>query len=280
MVLLKLSEPLTAKIHTLRDLDNKIDFARSTIQLQIIFALIMSRKPLTPTRISEIIEERRKAVLDALRKLELKGIVARAGTLGGETLYTLSESGKEYADKLLAVLGVSGNLKANFDRNEVSNRTVIIKRLTEAQYLYNAIVFLANSPGMKLDLKKLSELMGLSQDRAKSYLDVFSRPPIRIFRRVGRRGEGVHYKLEEEGLAVYKRTPAYQLIKNSVLERTRVKLRIRLGAKANRKILMPALTVCFSTITMLFSILENQLMVGALSSALLFLLCLASLFLP
>ncbi len=278
--MLKLSAPLTAKIHVLRDLDNKIDFARSTVQLHIIFALMMSQKPLTPTRIAEIIEERRKAVLDALRKLELKGIVARAGTLGGETLYTLSKSGKEYADRLLSVLGVSGNLRVDSERNEISNRAIIIKRLTEAQYLYNAIVLLANSPEMKLELKKLSELMGLSPDRAKSYLDMFSRPPIRVFRRVGRRGEGVHYKLEEKGLAIYKRIPAYQLIKNSILERTRVKLRIRLGAKADRRTIMPILTACFSSMVILVSLLKDQLMDGALSSVLFFLLCLASLFLP
>ncbi len=278
--MLRLSEPLTAKIRLLRDLDSKIDFARSTIQLHIVFALVMSREPLTPTRIAELLEERRKAVLDALRKLELKGIIVRKGARGGENLYALSEEGKRYAERLLSFLGIGKSLKIDTSETDSSGRAVIVKKLTEAHHIYKAVVFLANAPGMKLSLRKLSELMGLSPERAKSYLDVFSRPPIRIFRRIGGRGEGVYYKLEEKGLALYKRLPDYQVLKNSMLERIRLKTMLILGRRISRGLLVPALA---SLVAMTFTAslyLGGHLVLGVVSLLLLFFLCMASLILP
>ncbi len=246
--MLSLSTPIKVKLSLLRDLDHKVDFARSTLQLQILFALLVSSKPLTPTEISRILEARRKAVLDALRKLELKKLVRKAGLVGTEHLYELGEEGKDYANKLMSILGVNGSkIKSEVSGSGDSIREAILRRIVEAHHIYNAIIILANSENNMLKLSKLAELMGLSSERAKSYLDLFSRPPYRVFRRVRVNGE-LYYRLEDKGLYVYKRTPFYCKVKSSFVDKHRIKLKVLLGKWSERTRIIP-ITLALASIT-------------------------------
>ena len=276
--MLSLSTPIKAKLSILRDLDHKVDFARSTLQLQILFALLVSSKPLTPTEISRLLEVRRKAVLDALRKLEIKKLVKKTGSVGMEYLYELGEEGRDYADKLMSILGINGStIKSEISSAMDSIREALLRRIVESHHIYNAIVMLANSENNMLKLSKLAELMGLSTERAKSYLDLFSRPPYRVFRRVRVNGE-LYYKLEDKGLYIYKRTPVYCKTKNSFIYRCRLKLKLLLGRWGERAKIIPialaiasaaSIAVALFNVYLAFAIAVSSMITISLASILL-----------
>lgn len=208
--------PALERLRLLQRLDSMIDFSRAALQLEIVFALIFSTRPLTPTDLVMALEERRKAILDALRKLEAKGLVVKAGERAGEYLYTLGERGRQYAEDLKKLLGL---VEEQVDtrivaRMSVPRRLQLMQDLVKAHHVYKAIVILAQAPRRTLRLEKLAKEMGLSPDRARSYLDLFSKPPHRLFRKIVVPGGGTHYRLEEEGLKLYRRTPHQRLEKN------------------------------------------------------------------
>ncbi len=208
--------PALERLRLLQRLDSMIDFSRAALQLEIVFALIFSTRPLTPTDLVMALEERRKAILDALRKLEAKGLVVKAGEKAGEYLYTLGERGRQYAEDLKKLLGL---VEEQVDtrivaRMSVPRRLQLMQDLVKAHHVYKAIVILAQAPRRTLRLEKLAKEMGLSPDRARSYLDLFSKPPHRLFRKIVVPGGGTHYRLEEEGLKLYRRTPHQRLEKN------------------------------------------------------------------
>lgn len=210
--------PALERLRLLQRLDSMIDFSRAALQLEIVFALIFSPRPLTPTDLVITLGERRKAILDALRKLETKGLVVKAGERAGEHLYTLGEKGRQYAEDLKKLLGlVEGQVDTRIvARMSVPRRLQLMQDLVKAHHVYKAIVILARAPRRTLRLEKLAREMGLSPDRARSYLDLFSRPPHRLFRKIVVPGGGTHYRLEEEGLKLYRRTPHQRLEKSRV----------------------------------------------------------------
>jgi len=208
-----LDAPLGAarqRLMLLRELDETIDFAKSVIQLDAVLALYHAEGGLTLDALCERIGERRKAVLDALRKLEMKGLVAREAR-GGDVVLKLSEKGLDYARKLVEFLSPAPDtMKRQPDFDAKLRRSFLIDGLVEAHYLYRAIVALGSSESRVLSLEELAKAMGLSPERAKSYLDVFCLPPKRVFRRIQKPGRGTFYKLEDEGLKIYYKLPDYR----------------------------------------------------------------------
>ena len=55
-------EPVRNGIRKLREIDSRIDFARSQLQLDIVLELAFARKPLSADEISRLIGYRKKAV--------------------------------------------------------------------------------------------------------------------------------------------------------------------------------------------------------------------------
>ena len=207
------------RLRLLQRLDSMIDFSRAILQLEIVFALIFSPRSLTPTDFVILLEERRKAILEALRKLEAKGLVVKVGERAGEYLYSLGEKGKQYAEDLKKLLGLTDEVAVDsrvVARMSVPRRLQLVQDLVKAHHVYKAIVILAQAPRRTLRLEKLAREMGLSPDRARSYLDLFSKPPHRLFRKIVAPGGGTHYRLEEEGLKLYRRTPHQRLERNRV----------------------------------------------------------------
>jgi DNA-binding MarR family transcriptional regulator len=241
--IVKLSPPVLRRLRLLQELDDKIDFARSTIQLRIVMAFISGKDSYTPSELVNVIDERRKAIIDALRKLESKGIVEREKD---SYSFRLSEKGREYTKRLLALLGITKEqLTTRFSENGPLPRQIVLASMNEALYIHRAIVALANQRTGKLSLKELASVMGLSRDRAKSYLDLYSRPPYRVFRRITHPTRGTYYKLEKYGYTIYYRTIEYSKAKRSRLFRLALKIRtmVSLGPIPNREILLTATTV-------------------------------------
>ena len=248
-----LTKKALRKLTLLKQLDNTIDFSRSAIQLEIVMALTAAGHPLTATALSEKLGERRKAILDALRKLENKGIVEKR--LGPREIeYTLSKGGREYALKLLAVLGDEGS-RGEEDQGAshatIARKELVAGSLLESRYLYKAILYLAHAPGHTLSLKTLARLMNLSPERAKSYLDLFSLPPNRIFRRITHPRRGIHYRLEEEGLKLYHRMPEHLRGKKNPLYRLMLSLEARLSTRTARALLASLTLVAQAAFTIL-----------------------------
>lgn len=239
------ADALSRKLSLLKELDETIDFSKSTIQIEIMFVFLLSKEKLTPSKLVELLDERRKAVLDALRKMQLKGIIKRDREENGEPLYTLTETGESYSKKLLEALGFDGERIERKSEDELPNRekVAVIRRIIGLYYIYNAIVYLANFPGGKTDLRRLSFLVGLSPERMKSYLDSYSRPPVRIFRRsVSASTRMTFYKLEKEGWSIYYRSPHYFQLKGDLINRLRLKVKIKLWRlKKAREILLLSL---------------------------------------
>ncbi|MEM4462876.1 MAG: hypothetical protein QXR98_01405 [Fervidicoccaceae archaeon] len=225
-------EMLNRKLTVLKELDETIDFSKSTLQIEIMLAFLLGNRELTPSNLVELMDERRKAILDALRKMQLKGIIRKEGERNGEPIYVLTETGEKYSQMLKDALGLKETPQDSSSKEEVlsnRDRIVILKKITGLYHIYNAIVYLANSSEGKMDLSKLSSLVGLSPERAKSYLDAYSRPPIRIFRRIVIPStRKTFYKLEKEGWAIYYKSMQYMQFKSDFIARTRLKLRMRM----------------------------------------------------
>jgi len=226
------TEHLSQKLLLLKELDETIDFSKSTLQIEVMFTFLMGKEKLTPSELVEVLDERRKAVLDALRKMQLKGIIKKEGEVEGEPVYVLTESGLRYSKKLKEALGLSTHDNSvQINEEYISNREKIasLRRIIGLYYVYNAILYLANSPGGRADLYRLSALVGLSPERMKSYLDAYSRPPMRIFKRQSSPlTRKTFYKLEKEGWGIYYKTHQYQQLKEDPISKFKIKLRIKL----------------------------------------------------
>jgi len=87
------------KISLFRELDAMIDFSKSSYQLDIVVFMGSIGKPVSVDAIVSALGVDRKQVLDALRKLRLKGIVE-----GKAGFYVLSDTGKKFYSALIADL--------------------------------------------------------------------------------------------------------------------------------------------------------------------------------
>ena len=199
-----------ARLDLLRKLDSIIDFSKSTIQLQIVLALALNGDKLSTSKLSRIVGERRKAVLDALRKLEYKGLIRRVNNVdSSEIVYELSDLGKAFTKGLVKLLNSStGNTHAyNLlgDELTVSQRITLRSRLVEAGYAYKALVALSLAPRHSLPARILSKSLGISTERLISYMDLFTTPPQRIFKKVLKPDGTIIYRLDTEGVKLLAR---------------------------------------------------------------------------
>ncbi|MEB3780039.1 MAG: hypothetical protein GSR85_07400 [Desulfurococcales archaeon] len=178
-----------------------------------------------PYRVSEFVDilgERRKAILDALRKLELKGLITKGKCSEKETCYSLSENGKRFSDGLRKLINLDkhvyeSTLKGDMKKLSINIRIALQRRLVEVSYAYKALMALYYAPNNILSVDQLSRFLNLSSDRVKSYLDLFSMPPYRLFRRVLKPNGTVYYLLDEEGKRIASKIPEITRLKSSRL---------------------------------------------------------------
>lgn len=229
---------LQLKIDKIREFDSLIDFARSSLQLDIVLRLASSNKPLTSTEIAKALGHRKKPILDALRKLEIKGLVKKSSNRG--EFYELTELGRNAIEDLFAILGV-GDLKTALrgGYGKVRARDMI-KIVIPVNYIHDALVALGTSRRNELSLSTLSQIIGLSPQRLTMYLDPYAEPrsEVRLFKKYrrevflqkitnklfGKTKTEVHYRLTSLGMETFYRLSIYMKIKNNIILRALIKL--------------------------------------------------------
>ena len=247
-------EPVRNGIRKLREIDSRIDFARSQLQLDIVLELALARKPLSADEISRFIGYRKKAVLDALRKLEHKGLVRRVGSNG--MLFELTDEGKRLLEDLFDLLGVSGlnSVARKAHARGRADARDLQKVVQPSYYLAKIIIALGSSRKGYLSMKELARVVGLSQERLQSYMEPYMsataevklfkkiRKPVkleplyRILKSFGIRVSTVtsYVTLTDEGRLLYYRLPVYVKLKHNFAARLVVKL---FGSYAERLVL-------------------------------------------
>ena len=172
---------LRLKIEKLREFDSLIDFSRSLIQLDIVIYLASTNAPMSASEIAKALNQRKKPVLDALRKLELKGLIRKVKN----NLYELTELGRNAIDDLMAILGI-GEAKQILRKSygKVKARDMI-KVVTPINYLHDVLVALGTSRNNELPLSELANATGISGQRLVMYLEPYAdrKSDVRLFSR-------------------------------------------------------------------------------------------------
>ncbi len=185
------------KLDVLRNIDSIIDFSRATAQLRILIAL--DNEPLT---IDEIVEKtglRRKTVLDALRKLEIKGIVERRN---GK--FILTSRGKSIYSSLKSIVFGSPNVGSNMDY--LDSKPIIYDLYTDllsVVYMLMVLKLLGGKKEHRCSLSKLASKLGVTEVTLENHLRRFMNPKFNLFRRVETNSKDVVYELTDVGLKLY-----------------------------------------------------------------------------
>ncbi len=138
----------------LKKLDSLLDFARATIQLEVLVLLGAIGKPVSPREISSELNVRLKSVYDALNKLSSKGLVKRVGS----GLYQLTPSGEAYFRELRDLFSAGGR----FDTSSVIERldpVILIRNLIAGKYIYDVMMAMALSESKEMCLKDIAKLL-------------------------------------------------------------------------------------------------------------------------
>ena len=193
----------TDRLEILRNIDSVIDFSRATAQLRILIAL--DNAALT---IDEIVKEtrlRRKTVLDAIRKLEIKGLVKREG---GK--FMLSKNGKAIYDALRSIVAGDEAPRSELDViRGLSVKPSIYDTYTDLLsviYMLKALKVLGSVSNHRLPLDKLASKVGVTPITLDNHLQRFVTRKMKLFNRleVGPGGKIV-YELNDAGLKLYQR---------------------------------------------------------------------------
>lgn len=276
-------------IDILRRLDQEIDFARGSLQLSIVLELGRSNEGLTAKELSKRLNERSKAVADALRKMMLKDLVIKIRNGGSYEIYILSERGRRFYEDLHKV--IIGNSKPrcldNSRRYDVTPHDFSVE-LMKKDYIVDAIIAIATSRKEVLSLKNIAEAMGLSPQRAQAYLEMYSsrdsliklfkkidfelikleQKKLSIFRlpipRIWKGLEGPLYKLTEDGLSTFHRLTFYTRYKNSRTARVLQKIFGSLHPRLVAKRLFKTITIIDIAITILSLTISASLPIIAL----------------
>ncbi len=213
------------KISSLREVDSTIDIARGWLQLRILLALGFYNG-IDVDGLVRILRERRKAVLDALRKMKNKELIVNNG---GKVV--LSEKGKALYNVIASSIGLENNGSSHrgvYDslsfRSRRSKDPRIIhdipRDLSRSFYLYDTIIALGSSKNYELPLSTLSSISKISPEVLDDYLKPYASPPYRIMRRIIKtaglffKRREVFYKLTDNGLKVYHKLPDYVKYRN------------------------------------------------------------------
>ncbi len=198
-------------INVLRKIDSVIDLARGWLQLSVLVSI--GERSVRVDELVNILGQPRKAVLDVLRKMRLKGLVeVRDG------YYRLSSRGLQLYKLLYSLVGSRAFTTDSSGGGAGGGEATvydIISSITRFLYLYEAIVALGSARGYELSLDTLASIVRVGRRQLDEYLSVYSSNPLRIFeRRIKRCGLFVRrscivYKLTREGLMVFHRLPEY-----------------------------------------------------------------------
>lgn len=102
------------------------------------------------------------------------------------------------------------------ERQETSSVKGVLSDLIINDYVYDAIIALGEAKGNALPLPVIAKVMGLSERRARQYLEQYSKSHgIKLFKRIELTDGVEHYGLTKKGLEVYRRLFSYGKVKRS-----------------------------------------------------------------
>jgi DNA-binding MarR family transcriptional regulator len=232
---------VNSRLSILRELDSIIDFARGSLQLRIILTLA-EKGALSAREIASILNERYKAVLDAIRKLVLKGLVSRDEN--DSDVYRLASDGVDFYRKLSTVL--NGKTYTRISREE--RRALlsdIAMNIVRYNHLLDALIALATSRRGEISLNDIADAMKLSIDRAKTYMDIYTekRYGFKLFRRIEKKSKTLEaiskilkrfgikirssivlYRITDEGLSIFYKHPYYIKYRKSLASKIATKM--------------------------------------------------------
>jgi len=230
------SNDLRLKIEKIREFDSLIDFSRSHIQLDIVIYLASTNTPMSASEIAKALNQRKKPVLDALRKLELKGLIKKVEN----NLYELTELGRNAIDDLMAILGISEAkqiLRKSYGKVKARD---MIRVVIPINYLHDTLVALGTSRNQELPLSELANATGISGQRLMMYLEPYAdrKSDVRLFRKIrkeslltklknklfGTKHTDVYYRLTNLGMETFYRLTVYSRIKNNKMLRMLTKI--------------------------------------------------------
>jgi len=276
-------------LELLRELDSEIDFARGVLQLKILLEVSRVSSGLSVKEISSRIGQRYRAVVDALRKLEAKGLVVRDGA-EGSPIFKLSEKGYEFCKKLEYISSRGAQPVFGVSQVKVKPQDFALDA-ARMGYVQDALVAIGTSRRGEASLKTVAQAMGLSVQRAQSYIEQYSSKdsPLRLFKPVVRlndeegwlsrlvrsllkrfglklNSEGrTVYTLTDEGWAAFYRLPVYTKYSNSL----GVKILRKLFGNAHPRITARKLLRTVSAMNILSAVAAVALMQTPIASVLL-----------
>ena len=272
MALLANKRSITDRLLILKNLDSVLDFAKSTIQFEVIIYLGTRKKPVTVREISRELGLRLKATYDALAKLINKGLVER--TRNG---YALTRKGVDFIKSLYGLFSLDTS-STDLRQERLRELRLVVRNLLLVKYVYDAMVVLSNSPNYELSIVELSKILKLSKDRLKSYLDVFTDArdsQMCIFKKVVKRVDGrasdeyTYYRLTDLGLREVSKFREYRKFKRNKLRRALLTLtKSRREIDVYKKVLIllgfvtPSITIISYLIGLRIFILTWSLLVG------------------
>lgn len=206
-------DDLLARASALREVDSYVDIARGWLQLRILMVL-GGRGRCSIDELVATLGERRKAVLDALRKMRTKGLVS------AEDPPSLTDLGLRVYERLAEVLACSGVDGAAAPRPTVYD---IPRDLARLFYLYEVLVALGTSKSYELPLSTLCYITKLKPETLEDYLRPYCGEPLRLLKRLVKprrllllTRRVVAYRLTDEGVKVFHRLPDYVRYRGSL----------------------------------------------------------------
>ena len=187
---------LAEKIQLLRRIDSLIDFNRATAQLKILITL--NNDVYSVDEITKRTGLKRKTVLDAIRKLEIKGLVEKYNNK-----YRLSELGKNIYNALLNLAGTSYKdipTKPSF-------KTIYYEtydQLLNVVYMLQVVREIGNRGNKPIYIRDLARRLNVSQVTLSDHIRRFTVGELKIFEKiydVERRR--TYYRLTDTGLKLY-----------------------------------------------------------------------------
>jgi len=227
---LKLSAVKLADL--LKEVTKVVDVTKGTLQLQMLIFL-NEHGPQTADQISKELGKRRKAVTDALRKLKLKEVVKEFQNTNdrGDTsaVYGLTNNGKEYVNSLKGIFSQKGVSSITTSRETGFRLIELIEEIPLLFNTYDAIIAIGLSGNKGVTAKKLSSLFGLSEQRAITYLDLFTDAKgATLFKKKvalpNERDDEIKYVLSDNGMRTLKLLPTYASLQTSYTFKILMKL--------------------------------------------------------
>ncbi|MCX8185479.1 MAG: hypothetical protein N3E43_06990, partial [Sulfolobales archaeon] len=196
----------------LREVDSYVDIARGWLQLRILLVLGESGSCSVDELVSKL-GERRKAILDALRKMRSKGLVS------AEDNPSLTELGSRVFEQLYSVLTCSSFSSPVALKSLVYD---VPRDLARLFYLYEVLVALGTSKKYELPLSALCYVTKLKPETLEDYLKPYGGEELKLLKRVLKNRKffffsrkAVCYRLTDDGVKVFHRLPDYVKYRSS-----------------------------------------------------------------